>query len=168
MTVRYFAYGSNLLHARLYARCSSIVNIGVARLDRHRLTFNKPGRDNSGKCGIEAADSKEYVLGVMYQMDKNEKPVLDRIEGNGQGYIDRKIEVYADQGLVDCFTYYPTVLDAERIPYDWYKAFVLEGAIENRFPAHYIEMIASIESRVDPHRQRRLSNFAIIRGQTPD
>lgn len=168
MTVRYFAYGSNLLYARLYARCSSIVKIGVARLERHRLTFTKPGSDDSGKCGIEAVDSEEYVLGVMYQMDKSEKPVLDRIEGNGLGYIDRQIEVQSDRGLVDCFTYYPTVLNVDRIPYDWYKAFVLEGALENRFPTHYIEMIASIESQVDPHRQRRRSNLAIIRGQTPD
>ena len=168
MTVRYFAYGSNLLFARLHARCSSIVHVGVARLEQHRLHFNKPGSDDSGKCGIESVDSEEYVLGVMYQMAKNEKPVLDRIEGNGYGYTDRQIEVHTEQGLVECFTYYPTVLDTETIPYDWYKAFVLEGAIENRFPAHYVEMIASTESRVDPHQQRRRSNFEIIGGRTPD
>lgn len=167
MTVRYFAYGSNLLFARLYARCSSIVHVGVACLERHRLSFDKPGSDDSGKCGIQAVDTEEYVLGVLYQMDAIEKPVLDRIEGNGLGYADKQIEVYAAQGVVDCFTYYPTVLDAEKLPYDWYKAFVLEGARENRFPDHYIEMIASIESRVDPHQQRRLSNFEIIGGCDP-
>ena len=164
MTVRYFAYGSNLLFARLYARCSTIVHIGVGRLERHRLTFNKPGGDNSGKCGIEEVDSDEFVLGVLYQMDKNEKPVLDKIEGNGRGYIDREVRVHTASGTMDCFTYYPTVFNAELRPYDWYKAFVLEGARENSFPMHYMEMIAAVESTPDPHHRRRLSNFAIIRG----
>ncbi|MGI9317509.1 MAG: gamma-glutamylcyclotransferase family protein [bacterium] len=168
MTVRYFAYGSNLLYARLYARCSSIVNIGVARLDGHRLHFNKPGGDDSGKCGIEVVETEEYVLGVLYQMDKREKPVLDRIEGIGHGYIDQKIQVRTEQGIVECFTYYPTRLDRQIRPFDWYKAFVLEGARENRFPAHYLGMIASIEALVDPHHERRSSNYAIISAKSPD
>lgn len=168
MTVRYFAYGSNLLFARLYARCSSIVHLGVGRLARHRLTFNKPGGDNSGKCGIEEVDSDEYVLGVMYQMDRHEKLVLDEIEGNGHGYVDRNVQVQTKRGTMNCFTYYPTVFNAELRPYDWYKAFVLEGARENSFPVHYLEMIAAVESMLDPHHQRRLSNYAIIEDRKAD
>lgn len=164
MTVRYFAYGSNLLHARLYARCRSIVNIGIARLDRHRLNFAKPGSDESGKCGIEAVNTGEYVLGVLYQMAKREKPVLDRIEGNGHGYMDKEIEVNSNRGPIRCFTYYPTRLDNDKRPYDWYKALVLEGARENGFPPHYLEMIEAVESLIDPHHERRISNYAIIQG----
>ncbi len=161
-TVTYFAYGSNLLFARLYARCPSIEHAGVARLDGHQLHFNKPGGDSSGKCGIEVVDSGHHVLGVLYTMHRDEKPLLDRIEGVGHGYVDREVRVHADHGVVDCFTYYPTLHAQNRPPWDWYKAFVVEGARENRFPDHYIAMIEAVEHLVDPDHERRARNLSIL------
>lgn len=167
MSVLYFAYGSNLLFARLHARCPSIVSAGVARLDGHRLHFDKPGGDASGKCGIEATGGDSHVLGVLYRMRRGEKPVLDRIEGVGHGYDDRPVVVQADGGPVECFTYYPTRHESGRPPWDWYKAFVLEGARENRFPESYVAMIEAVESRVDPDHRRRVENLAILSRGTP-
>ncbi len=162
MRVTYFAYGSNLLFARLHARCPSIVNLGIGRLDGHRLHFNKPGGDASGKCGIEAVDGSHHVLGVLYHMHADEKPVLDRIEGVGHGYIDRQVVVHTDDGPVDCFTYYPTLHDAGRPPWDWYKAFVLEGARENGFPDRYLAMIAEVTAVEDPDGDRRRNNLDVL------
>ena len=161
-TVTYFAYGSNLHFARLHARCPSIENIGVARLEGHRLHFNKPGRDHSGKCGIEIVDGEHHVLGVLYRMHRDEKPVLDEIEGVGYGYVDQEVLVHGDQGPVECFTYYPTLHVRDLRPWDWYKAFVLEGARENRFPDHYIEMIEAVIHQKDPDHRRRTQNLSIL------
>ena len=161
-SVTYFAYGSNLLFARLHARCDSVESIGVARLDSHRLHFNKPGGDASGKCGIEPVAEDHYVLGVLYRMHVNEKSVLDRIEGVGHGYIDRPIRVNGENGIVDCFTYYPTQHGNGLPPWDWYKAFVLGGAKENGFPEDYIAMIDAVEHRVDPDPDRRRMNLEVL------
>ena len=157
----YFAYGSNLLFARLYARTPSIKNLGIGKLMNHRLSFTKPGGDDSGKCGIEQSDSEHHVLGVLYSMDISEKPVLDTIEGVGHGYHDHPVTVERENGIVDAFTYYPARLDCESLPYDWYKQLVLAGAIENCFPAYYIKLIESVQAVVDPDRKRRKTNLEI-------
>jgi gamma-glutamylcyclotransferase len=162
MTVIYYAYGSNLLFARLHARCPSIVNLGIGRLENHRLTFNKPGGDQSGKCGIEAVASDEFVLGVLYRMDRSEKPVLDKIEGLGHGYTHREVEVKTGDGALECYTYYPTILDQSLPPWDWYKGLVLEGARENNFPSAYLKMIEAVHCRVDPVTERSVLNWLIL------
>ena len=161
MHVVYFAYGSNLLFARLHARCPSVNNIGVGYLADHRMNFNKPGGDASGKCGIEHQDGAQ-VIGVLYQMDAAEKPVLDTIEGVGHGYIDKEIVVQTDRGEVECFTYYPTRLGEQLPPWDWYKAFVVEGARENNFPQDYLSTIEAVFAERDPNSARRAENFGIL------
>ena len=171
MTFNYFAYGSNLLFARLHARTPSIRKLGMARLPNHRFSFDKIGGDGSGKCGIEQTHTSHEVIGVLYQMDKLEKPVLDKIEGVGHGYVDRQISVITHIGETAAFTYYPTLVEKSRQPYDWYKALVLEGARENSFPQHYLAMIESTESVVDSDNTRRTTNFEIVlraKGASPN
>ena len=69
MRVRYFAYGSNLVMARLRARVPVFGLIGPARLPAMRLTFDKRGSDGSGKANLveDAAfrqcENKLVVLG---------------------------------------------------------------------------------------------------------
>ncbi len=161
--VNYFAYGSNLLYARLHARTPSINNLGMGRLHSHRLSFNKPGGDGSGKCGIERIDSDDFVLGVLYEMDEREKPVLDRIEGVGHGYINKPVEVNLEGSFVHAFTYYPSRLDCAVLPFDWYKAFVLLGAQENDFPINYITLIESVDCQIDLDVNRRNANLEIAK-----
>ncbi len=158
----YFAYGSNLLFARLQARCPSVEHIGVARLPHHRLHFNKPGGDGSGKCGIEAVPDDDWVLGVLYRLSYEDKMILDRIEGIGHGYVNREVVVQTDQGPMDCFTYYPTRHEVNRPPWDWYKAYVIQGARENRFPAAYLTRLETVASQVDLDSERRRQNLAIL------
>jgi hypothetical protein len=134
----------------------------MAKLPRHRLSFNKPGGDGSGKCGIERVDSEQYVLGVLYEMDVEEKPALDHIEGVGHGYVDQTVRVSIENSMVNAFTYYPSRLDCVVLPFDWYKAFVLHGALQNNFPDHYIELIESVECQVDHDMDRRNVNLEIV------
>ena len=162
MTVNYFAYGSNLLFARLYARTPSIVNLGVVALNGYRLTFDKPGSDGSGKCGIEKVSDNDQVLGVLYQMAVSEKPILDQIEGEGFGYLAKDVQVTSGDDVISAFTYFPTQLGYRQPPYDWYKAFVLEGARENHFPEDYIAMIENVECIVDQDEERRSKNQQIL------
>jgi len=162
MEYMYFAYGSNLWFARLHARCPSVTKVGMGRLPQHRLSFDKPGKDNSGKCGIEAVDSSDSVLGVLYKINLEDKLTLDRIEGNGHDYYEEEIIVHSESGPVDCYTYYPSRLDEATPPWDWYKGFVLAGARQNCFPPMYVSMIEAVESVIDPDQKRRAENLAIL------
>ncbi len=95
-------------------------------------------------------------------MQKVEKPVLDKIEGLGHGYIDKNVVVHTDDGALECYTYYPTILDESQPPWDWYKGFVLQGARENNFPTAYLKLIEAIECRVDPVVERSALNRSIL------
>ena len=48
--MKYFAYGSNLLHQRLQARTPSARPLFTGTLTEHDLRFHKIGDDNSGKA----------------------------------------------------------------------------------------------------------------------
>ena len=68
-TVLNFAYGSNMLLARIRERVPSARPLGVAVLRGHRLFWHKAGRDGSGKCDVvESNDTDAAVFGVLYEI----------------------------------------------------------------------------------------------------
>ena len=80
--VRYFAYGSNMLTARLQARCPSARPLGRATARGRRLAFHKRSDvDGSGKCDLVPADDGALVVGVVFDLAADELPALDRAEG---------------------------------------------------------------------------------------
>jgi len=147
--VRYFAYGSNMLTARLRERVPSAAAIGIGRLVGHALRWDKrSGRDRSGKCDAEATGRQEDVVwGVLFELDPDEKPALDRAEGVGVGYIDKTVQVSTDAGPVTAVIYYATDKDPSLRPYHWYKALVIAGAREHGLPAGYrsgLELVVTV------------------------
>lgn len=108
--LKYFAYGSNMLSPRLQERVPSAESLGKIRLKGHRLAWTKQSfRDGSGKCHIvKTGRPSDIVWGVLYEMHKEDKPMLDRAEGKG---YDQKI-VTMDYGPADChaFTYVATAV----------------------------------------------------------
>lgn len=92
----YFAYGSNMLLARLRERTPSARRVAVARLPGHVLRWHKAGQDGSGKCDVVAvADAAACVHGVLYEIARAEKPRLDRAESLGVGYDEMRVQVQA-------------------------------------------------------------------------
>ena len=55
----YFAYGSNMLTARLRERMPSCKPLGIAKLPGHALRFHKRSKDQSGKCNAFATDDDQ-------------------------------------------------------------------------------------------------------------
>lgn len=80
----YFAYGSNMLTARLNERCPSAKPAGCAFAPGYRLTFDKLGRDGSGKATITPAAPEEQVSGVLFTVSRDDLPALDQAEW---GYV---------------------------------------------------------------------------------
>ena len=76
----YFAYGSNMSLTQMAGRCPSSTFEGKGRLLGYRWQINERGVGNV----IESRD--EYVEGVVYKIDRDNRRQLDRNEGVGKGY----------------------------------------------------------------------------------
>lgn len=161
-TFRTFAYGSNMLSARLKARCPSARPRGVAQLPSHELRWHKRSLDGSGKCDVVPASSDLTVFGVVYEVDANEKPALDQAEGLGHGYDLKDATVILNGDAVAASIYFATKADPALKPYTWYKALVVAGAKEHGLPTSYIARLEGVEASEDPDRARHDSNMRII------
>lgn len=152
----YFAYGSNMSSARLKARVGSARVVSVATLSGHALRFHKSGQDGSAKCDAFAtADANDAVIGVLFELDTADKVTLDRYEGLGAGYDDKRVVVRTPDGDMHvAVTYAATQIDPTLTPYEWYVAHVLRGAREHGLPAEYLARIAAVTTRADPDRAR--------------
>lgn len=161
----YFAYGSNLSSLRLLARIRRAEALATARLPAHRLEFHMPSRDGSAKCDAYFTGAPEdYVWGVIYRIDPDEREILDGYEGRGDCYDVKRVELATDQGqLVEAFTYYALRTDAQVPPYCWYREHVLSGAREHRLPLDYIARLEATAYRADRDSQRRSAELSIYR-----
>ena len=159
----YFAYGSNMSIRRLHARTPSAGFVTVATLHGHELRFHKAGRDGSAKCDAFAnGDPGHRVVGVVFELDPAEKPALDRVEGLGQGYEEKTIELTAQAGrIVTACTYYATHIDPGLRPYHWYKHHVLSGARDHGLPEPYLQRIEAVAAIADPQPERHRREMAI-------
>lgn len=151
--VRYFAYGSNMLTARLRERVPSATAIGIGQLVGHELCWDKRSwRDGSGKCDAEATGRPDDVVwGVVFELDPKDKPALDKAEGLGAGYMEKPVHVLTEAGPVAAVTYYATDKDASLRPYHWYKALVIAGAREHGLPPSYRSRLELVATVSDPN-----------------
>lgn len=154
MWIHYLAYGSNLHPLRLQARIPSARLCGTIALPGHRLSFDKRGRDRSGKCTIEP--SPQAVLhAAVYALRRDQRPILDRIES---GYVPRRLEPVTVAGR-RCrpFTYVadPIHIDSGLRPFDWYLDLVVAGARFHGFPMGYLTALQRTPTTPDLNRTRR-------------
>ena len=156
----YFAYGSNMLHTRLLERTPSALSLGTGFITGWRLTFNKYGRDGTGKCDIEPASEDGRVYGVLYEISSLEKPILDDFE---KGYESLAVTVRETEGGNRQALAYVACDKKENLsPFHWYKKLVIAGAVQNRFPSSYIDQIRAVLSIEDTDISRRQKNEALI------
>jgi len=167
-TFIYFSYGSNMLERRLKTadRAPSARFIGIGFVTGRRLTFDKISVDGSGKCDIEATGNhRDRVYGVLFEINNTEKAALDRVEGLGKGYDDEIVRVVTADGASDAVTYVALMKAPDLRPYDWYKAFVVAGAVEHGLPGDYVDRLRAIGSWTDPDKERRAAQEAILAGR---
>lgn len=159
----YFAYGSNMSFARLLVRVPSASFVATAMLARHELRFHKISKDGSAKCDAFLTDDPAHqVMGVVFEIDEAEKPVLDKQEGLGYGYDEKQVVVITNTGNEICaLTYYALKIDDALRPYQWYKHHVVTGATEHGLPEDYIKKIIAVEAVTDADQARFGREMAI-------
>jgi hypothetical protein len=159
--MKYVAYGSNLHPIRLKKRTPSASLLGTAEVIDMSLMFHKQGNsDASGKCNIiPSRNSSVYV--AVFEMSTDEIPILDRVEGAGNGYNRRSI-VLPDYG--ECFTYFAadSHINNNLSPFRWYQELVLLGCEVHSFPQHYIDYVRSIPAIEDVDRARHQLHDLLI------
>lgn len=162
-----FSYGSNMLLQRLIERIESVEVIGVHELKGFTLVFNKKStKDGSTKANIqETKDRNDSVWGVIHKVPLIDKPILDKCEGLGNGYLLINFNLSIEDESRSIHSYVATEYRylEEGKPYDWYLNFVIEGAIENDLPEDYIDKLKAIDSEIDMNVERRKKNEAILK-----
>lgn len=162
--MNYFAYGSNMLHARLARRVPSALPLGAARLHGHVLRFHKHGADGSGKCNALMTGRQEDIIhGALYELDDSKLAKLHAAEGPGYEFVNVTVET--TNGPVQSAVYRArnAWLDDALAPFTWYQAFVVAGAKQNALPADYISYVENLFARRDPNLLRHLYNRWILR-----
>lgn len=155
-TFLYFAYGSNMASRRLRAnnRCPSAKALGPALLPGYELRWHKRSVDGSGKCDVVRVDGAKGVHGVLFQIAESERAALHRAEGLGNGYDERVVEVLHGEEAVKAAAYVATDTSPSLKPYNWYKAWVVEGAREHHLPDAYVAALVATPANVDPDASR--------------
>lgn len=165
MSFFYFAYGSNMLAARLAHRCPSASVVGPASAAGHRLTFEKASSDGSGKAMLAAeADSMLSVPGVLFEIALADRPGLDEAEGVGFGYQradDFPVTTGRNGKIVEATTYLATRVDPRLKPYDWYLALVIAGAHQHGLDGEHLGALRRTEYVVDDDQQRKARAIAL-------
>lgn len=164
-----FAYGSNMNLNSLSQRVPSAVKALNALLPGYKLMCNKVSKDGSAKANILKSDLPgEIVWGVLFNIDAKEKPLLDKAEGLGLGYNEDKLTFYDEFNNPHPAQVYiadSKATDNSLLPYDWYKDFIVTGAIQNHLPEEYITLLQSIPCIPDPDEKRRIKNCSILSGK---
>ena len=150
--------------ARLRARAPSVKRLGMYCLSKHKLTFDKIGTDGSGKCdAMYTGNDQDCIFGALYEIATDDKIVLDEIEGLGQGYDEKKVELESSDGTsektIEAAMYYATSIKQGLLPYTWYLNHVLVGARETQVPADYLQSIAQTEAIKDSDKVREKAEF---------
>ncbi|MCG6872078.1 MAG: gamma-glutamylcyclotransferase [Gammaproteobacteria bacterium] len=152
----YFAYGSNMLRARIEERLGHCEPLGQATLPGHRLAFHKRGADGSAKCDAHFTGRPQHqVIGVLYAVDSGQLERLDEFEG--AGYRRDRLELNAAAyGACTAWLYRAEDhwIDAALPPWDWYHALVVAGAVEHRLPDSYLAGLLRAPVQPDPDSAR--------------
>jgi hypothetical protein len=87
-TSLYFAFGSNLLTARLKRRCPSARVVALATAPGYRVAFEKLSEDTSGKATLVPCAGPDFAVGVVYELSMQDIDTLDAFEGPGYRRLD--------------------------------------------------------------------------------
>jgi len=157
--MHYAAYGSNLHPLRLTERIASARLVTTGFLPNWSLHFNKRSKDKSGKCTIRSGGAGVHV--ALFDMSAEDKLVLDKIEGLGNGYSEVEFSLPC---VGECTAYVAAEshIDDSLMPYDWYKELVLLGGRSHGFPNDYLSRIDALPACQDPDRDRRVKGWQTV------
>lgn len=105
---------------------------------------------------IASSRDAAAVHGALYCIPSGEKHLLDLVEGVGQGYDEREVEVVTDGEACAAWTYVasPGHVDDTLSPFEWYRELVVRGAQSFGLPEEYVDALRRTPAEEDPDRDR--------------
>jgi gamma-glutamylcyclotransferase (GGCT)/AIG2-like uncharacterized protein YtfP len=147
----YFAYGSNMKTARLRERLPSVRALGIARLEERRLLVKKRGADGTAKANLVPSRGG-VVWGVLFEIATRDWSRLDRHE---QGYVRTRVLVQSPSDYTCEAITYVSNRPIDAVPFDWYRALLIEGAREHGLPDDYVARLEALPYRPSHPSKRR-------------
>ena len=160
MTFDYFAYGSNMLTARLRKRCIFPYKVERAYAADRIIEFSKRStKDCSGKATLRQQVGHS-IPGVIFRIPISDCKLLDRYEGagKGRGYFrcDKfPVHLTRNDDIVYARTYLASYPEPGIKPYDWYLALVIAGVLEHDLGAEYHSMLQCVPYETDTKCDRK-------------
>jgi gamma-glutamylcyclotransferase (GGCT)/AIG2-like uncharacterized protein YtfP len=105
MSVRYFAYGSNMHAGQMAERAPTATVVAAGRLDGYRLEFNVYSKRWEGGAANLEPEPEAHVWGVVWEMDDKDLAALDTFSGHPTFYRREQVDVHTPSGVETCFTY---------------------------------------------------------------
>lgn len=147
MSVRYFAYGSNMAESVMASHCPGHRYLGPAELPEHRLAFTRRSvRTGTGVADIVAAQ-EHSVWGALYELDEPGLFAIDQKEGNGSNYERTLVRVLLNgsEPCADVLTYAVIdPLDTEVQPSPEYLDGLVTAAHARGLPDDYLKGLAAL------------------------
>ena len=159
MTFDYFAYGSNMMTARLRKRCIFPYKVERAYVDDRIIEFSKKSKDCSGKATLRQ-QAGHRTPGVLFRIPITDCKMLDRYEGagEGKGYFrcdEFPVHLTRNDEIVHARTYLASYPEPGIKPYDWYLALVIAGVLEHDLGARYHSMLQRVPYLTDTKCDRK-------------
>lgn len=144
----------------------SVSFISNAKLLGHKIKLHKISKDDSAKANaFETFDPNDFMLGVVFNIDENEKSRLDDAEGFRHGYLEKNVTVVLSNGIqVSAQVYYANddAIDDLLMPYSWYMDFIIVGALDYKLSDNYITALRNIGTKQDSNEKRRQKNELVL------
>jgi hypothetical protein len=160
----YFAYGANMSVDAMGRRCPRSKALGLARLERHRLSVMREGWLTA------APDPRSAVYGVLWDLALSDVLALDRYEGLPQGlYAKVHQPVVIATGAKRALVYFGANSGPGKALPD-YMAEVVAAARSWPLPAESIDALERLLAAGDPLsiRPGRIAGGPSINSSRPD
>ncbi|MBI3805660.1 MAG: gamma-glutamylcyclotransferase [Nitrospirae bacterium] len=145
----YFAYGSNMDHDQMQARCPGHKVIGVGRLSHYTLAFTRWSRSwNSGTADILPEQGKE-ICGVLFDLTLDDLKRMDKFADYPNSYVRQDVMVErpgAQQGERLPALTYVAIRQGAFLPSKAYLSKMIQGAEKNQLSAQYIQFLKSLRT----------------------
>lgn len=148
-TFLYFGYGSNLYSERIHINNPSAKKVAVAKLSDYTLSFGNFSKGWGGASATIKPKEGSYVWGVVWEIDMEHLPALDKQEG--VPYVYQRLEnmkvLTQKQEELTVLTYHLVKgLSMDPIPSAVYHDVILKGALENDLPYEYVQFLRGIKN----------------------